>query len=183
MPSVTINSYVFERQNSSLIHLAGAIKDIGWRVQALTNNLPVSCKAQVAEQLDRELMAIDSTCHCLGEVALAASNEAEEWAMWAERTDTNLTYHPHSELVEERPRVVAPQQSAGELQNLEAGQVPVSGADPHEKVTVEKIGRIIKETFEAGYSEEDGKVLSDILQEIYARIHPNAMNPAHLDLE
>lgn len=52
-----------------------------------------------------------------------------------------------------------------------------------ERITIEKIGRIIKETFDAGYSEESGKVLSDTLQNIYMRIHPNAMNPAYPDLE
>jgi len=89
---VTINDYVFEKQNETLMSLADAIKDIGWRVQAITDRLPASCKDQVAELLDRELSAIDSTCHCLGEVALKASNEAEKWGIWAKETGANISF-------------------------------------------------------------------------------------------
>lgn len=78
-----------------------------------------------------------------------------------------------------------------EQQIVDLGQmrIPHQGAAPDqpevagEKVTVEKIGRLIKQTFDAGYDEESGKVLSDLLQEIYMRIYPNAMNPAFPDLE
>jgi hypothetical protein len=90
--NVTISSYVFEQQNANLLALSDAIKDIGRRVQRLTDSLPASCKDEVAELLDRELSAIDSTCHCLGEVALAASCETEGWQTWAKNTDTNISY-------------------------------------------------------------------------------------------
>lgn len=52
-----------------------------------------------------------------------------------------------------------------------------------EKVTVEKIGRIIRQTLEAGYTELDGKVLFSTLQEIHMRIYPNATNPAFPGVE
>ncbi|ACH40472.1 MAG: hypothetical protein ACD_55C00094G0009 [uncultured bacterium] len=180
MLSVTINSYVFERQNSSLTHLADAIKGIGWRVQALTNNLPGSCKNQVLELLDRELSAIDSTCHCLGEVALGAGCEAEEWALWAEHTGINITFN-----WDEKAETVGSLGTAGDLVNNRGNTIAMKNDSDvaAEKITVEKIGRIIKETFDAGYSENDGKVLSDCLQEIYMRIFPNAMNPAYPELE
>jgi len=93
MSSTTINAFVFKQQNDNLLALSDAIQNIGWRVAMITKGLPASLKEQVDELLDRELTAIASTCHCLGEVALAASNEAERWQSWAEDTDTLIVHN------------------------------------------------------------------------------------------
>jgi len=94
MSSTTINAFVFKQQNDNLLALSDAIADVGWRVQLMTRALPASYKERVDELLDREVTAIASTCHCLGEVALAASNEAERWQSWAEDTDTLIMHDP-----------------------------------------------------------------------------------------
>lgn len=92
MSETVINAYVFEEQHRNLISLAGAITDIGRRVNLLTSNLPDSCRAQVEELIGREMDGINATCHCLGEVALTASENAEEWKWWAQKTETHLSY-------------------------------------------------------------------------------------------
>lgn len=51
------------------------------------------------------------------------------------------------------------------------------------KVTVEKIGRIVNQILSAGYTQKDGKVLFETLQEIHMRIYPNASNPSYPGLE
>jgi DNA-binding Xre family transcriptional regulator len=103
MSNTTINAFVFRRQNDNLQALSEAIGDIGCRVQLITRNLPASFKGQVDELLDREMTAIASTCHCLGEVALAASNEAERWQSWAEGTNTCIKYDPHKPVAMQVP--------------------------------------------------------------------------------
>jgi len=121
MSSTMINAFVFKQQNDNLLALSDAIQDVGWRVAMITKGLPGSCKQQVDELLDREMTAIASTCHCLGEVALAASNEAETWEMWAEETGANIDCSPL------RPFAV---------------QAPVAGGlaeDPHLQDILERI--------------------------------------------
>ena len=178
MPSTTVNGYVFRLQNEKLLALSIAIEGIGSRVLKLGRDLPRPIREQVSDLFKQELSAIEATCACLCTVALAASNEAENWEMWADDTETDLTYFPHKG-IETGGRAAPTAQRATKGHN----PGPNPPADIAGKITVEKIGRIIKETFDAGYTEEDGKILSDTLQEIYTRIHPNAMNPAFPNLE
>lgn len=117
MSSTTINAFVFKQQNDTLLALSDAVADIGCRIQLMTRALPASLKGQVDELLDREVTAIASTCHCLGEVALAASNEAERWQSWAEDTDTLIMYDPR------KPVGIQALAAAGGL----AGDQPLQG--------------------------------------------------------
>ena len=85
-----INSHVFQEQSYNLLCLSDAIKDIGRRVMNITHEFPDSFGEQVDGLLDRELATIDSICHCLGLVALEASNNAEKWKVWAEEDKVKM---------------------------------------------------------------------------------------------
>ena len=235
MSSVIINAHVFKQQCLNLLSLSAAIQDIGIRVLNLTSDLPEPIRGKAQDALERELTGIESTCHCLGVMALEAGSNAEEWQSWAEKTGTNLPAPLKSvatqaevtggiaEAVELLQGIQEQVGTVGDgfnherakraikiLSAMEAEQADslarfksvqeemhqgfygdlrkvmkeVAMEKPkQESVTVEKVGRMIKQTFEAGYTEADGKMLSGVLQEIYMRIHPNAMNPAYPGLE
>ena len=91
MIDVTINAYAFEVQFRNLLNLAVAIKGIGNRVAGLTSGLPAPIRDQVADKIEAEIEAIRCTCHCLGELALAQADDAEEWKMAAEKEGIQMS--------------------------------------------------------------------------------------------
>ncbi|MBC8017060.1 MAG: hypothetical protein H7X83_00890 [Verrucomicrobia bacterium] len=90
--NIIINDFVFSKQQENLVQLGAAIEDVGTRVLRLLEGLPEEKREGLEKEFGDVLLGIHVTCCCLAIVAQTSADNAEEWALWANREKIQIHY-------------------------------------------------------------------------------------------